>query len=129
MSRYLLDTNAWLWSTSDPDRLGKAMDLVRDGRNQLVLSAASTWEISIKYGIGRLDLPEPPRTYVPSRIQATDVTPLPIEHSHAAAVAELPPHHADPFDRLLIAQAQVLNIPIITADRQFEPYDVELVLF
>lgn len=92
----------------------------------MLLSAASSWEIAIKYALGRLPLPEPPGEYVPDRMRTSGVIPLPVEHSHALGVATLPLHHGDPFDRLLIAQAQAEAIPILTADREFDSYDVEV---
>lgn len=125
--RALLDTQAWLWMLTDPDRLGPALDIVKDAQNDLLLSAASSWEISIKYALGRLPLPEPPSVYVPNRMRSTGVIPLPVQHSHAVAVADLPPHHRDPFDRLLIAQAQLEEVPIITADTIMTSYPVTVI--
>lgn len=84
------------------------------------------WEIAIKYGLGKLELPDAPARTVPELMTRTATTPLPIHHSHALHVAELPPHHRDPFDRLLIAQAQLEALPIMTADPQFEPYEIEI---
>jgi PIN domain nuclease of toxin-antitoxin system len=108
-----------------PERLSvKARELVDAGDHELYLSAASSWEIAIKYSAGKLRLPEPPARYVPSRLEALRVIPLPIEHSHALHVATLPVHHRDPFDRVLIAQAQMENLQILTADRLFRAYDV-----
>ncbi|MBI3492044.1 MAG: type II toxin-antitoxin system VapC family toxin [Acidobacteria bacterium] len=123
--RILLDTQCWLWMTLSPDRLSpKARSLVERGGDELYLSAASAWEIAIKYSVGKLRLPEPPGRYVPSRLEALRVVPLPIEHSHALHVATLPRHHRDPFDRVLIAQAQMENLQILTADPLFAAYDV-----
>lgn len=108
-----------------PERLSvKARALVDAGGHELYLSAASSWEIAIKYSVGKLRLPEPPGRYVPSRLEALRVVPLPIEHSHALHVATLPKHHRDPFDRVLIAQAQMENLQILTADPLFRAYDV-----
>jgi PIN domain nuclease of toxin-antitoxin system len=90
-----------------------------------LLSAASGWEIAIKYRLGKLALPEPPRSYVPDRMRRSGTTSLAVEHDHVLRVAELPDHHRDPFDRLLVAQAQALDIPIVTADQQISAYDVE----
>jgi PIN domain nuclease of toxin-antitoxin system len=102
------------------------LSLLESPSNDLVLSAVSSWEISIKYALGKLSLPEPPSRYVPSRMTASGSRGLAIEHAHAVRVAELPPHHRDPFDRLLVAQAQIEKLILVTADRQFEPYDVDL---
>jgi PIN domain nuclease of toxin-antitoxin system len=122
----LLDTHVFLWANADPDRLGEHRELVADGRTELLWSAASTWEIAIKAGLGRLELPEPVERYVPDRMRRLGVTGLAIDHRHAAAVAELPPVHRDPFDRLLVAQAQALGVPILTADETIARYDVEV---
>jgi PIN domain nuclease of toxin-antitoxin system len=100
--------------------------LLQDPENQLFLSAASSWEIAIKYALGKLPLPLPPVEYVLSRMETSGTSPLPVQHSHALYAGSLPRHHADPFDRLLIAQAQLENLGILTADRQFEGYEVEL---
>ena len=128
MKRYLVDTHVWLWMQADPTRIEPtALRLIEDRSNELFLSAASSWEISIKYRLGKLHLPKPPAAYVPDRMRRSATLPLPVEHDHALRVAELPEHHRDPFDRLLIAQAQALGIPVITADDQFAPYDVEVV--
>lgn len=128
MTRYLLDTHVWLWLQTTPERLRDEVgELLADRTNTLFLSAASSWEIAIKYRLGRLPLPESPAEYVPERVRRSGVTPLPVEHAHALRVADLPEHHRDPFDRLLIAQAQLLNVPIVTADQQFGAYEVEIV--
>ena len=124
--RILLDTHVWLWMTSEPERLSPgALALVEDTANEVLLSAASAWEIAIKVGLGKLHLPEPPSRYIPSRMQAGGVTPLPVTLAHAAAVADLPRHHRDPFDRMLVAQARLEAIPILTSDPQLGAYDVE----
>lgn len=125
--RILLDTQCWLWMQASPERFSPAsMELIENAENELLLSAASSWEISIKYSIGRLRLPAPPSEYVPDRMEASGVTGLPVEHEHALHVATLPSHHRDPFDRLLISQAQILDVPILTADRQLASYEVSL---
>ena len=128
MTSYVLDTHVWLWLQSTPERLrDKVVDLLADRANTLLLSAASSWEIAIKYRLGKLPLPEPPAEYVPERMRLSGVTALPVEHAHALRVADLPEHHGDPFDRLIIAQAQLLNVPIVTADGQFGAYEVETI--
>lgn len=126
--KILLDTQCWLWMLSAPERFSShARALVVATENELCLSAASAWEIAIKYALGKLQLPEPPARYVPSRLRETRTSPLAVEHGHALRVAELPPHHRDPFDRLLIAQAQVEDLPILTADPVLSQYDVEII--
>lgn len=125
--RILLDTHVWLWMQAEPDRLSdETRAIVEHLDNELLFSAASSWEIAIKHAIGRLSLPADPMEYVPDRIRSSGVTPLAIEHSHALRVAGLPPHHRDPFDRLLVAQAQVEDVPILTVDPALDPYDVEI---
>ncbi len=125
--RILLDTQIWLWMQASPDRLSeRCLALVSDEANEILLSAASAWEIAIKYALGKLPLPEPPKDYVPDRMVSGGVSGLPVEVSHAIEVAQLPPHHRDPFDRLLVAQARAEGISLMTADPRLEPYDVDL---
>ena len=107
---------------------GRICRLVEDRRNELLVSAVSSWEIAIKYGLGRLPLPEPPERYVPERLRIIGAQALAIEHSHTLAVAALPPLHRDPFDRLLVAQAGLLDLPILTADPQVSQYAVSTLL-
>jgi PIN domain nuclease of toxin-antitoxin system len=125
---YLLDTHVWLWMLSEPDRLGRAADLLEDARNELLVSAASSWEIVIKHGLGRLPLPEPPSSFVPSRLRRSGVAPIGIDHADVLAVEHLPPLHRDPFDRVLIAQASRRGVPVVTRDPVFGDYSVEVVL-
>ncbi len=124
--RLLLDTHVFLWANAAPARLGERRALLEDPATERLFSAASSWEIAIKVGLGRLELPEDPSTWVPARVRAIAASPVAVEHEHALAVAALPPHHGDPFDRLLVAQARSLGVPILTADRGFGAYDVEV---
>ncbi len=126
--RVLLDTQVWLWMQAEPDRLApEPRRILEQTENELLFSAASSWEITIMYSLGRLPLPEPPDRYVPDRMRRSGVIPLPIEHAHALSVSSLPSHHRDPFDRLLVAQAQLEDVPIITADWSFRLYDIETI--
>lgn len=126
--KYLLDTSVWLWSVGPVERLNRrSRDLLADGRQEIYFSAASSWEISIKMSLGKLQLPDSPEVYVPNRLAAQAIQQLPILHHHALRVYSLPRHHPDPFDRLLIAQAQAEGLAILTADRAFEEYDVKVV--
>lgn len=126
--KVLVDTQCWLWMASAPEKLSAhARELVLTTANELYLSSASAWEISIKYALGKLQLPEPPGRYVPSRVHTLRTWTLPIDQEHALRVASLPPHHRDPFDRLLVAQAQVEDLPILTADPVFDRYDVTVI--
>jgi PIN domain nuclease of toxin-antitoxin system len=126
--RLLLDTHIFLWLLAEPERLGGYIASLEDPGNELLLSAASSWEIAIKVQLGRLDLPDNPRRYVPDRMRAIGAEPLPVQHSHALAVRDLPPLHSDPFDRLLVAQARDLRLWIVTADPQIARYEVETLL-
>jgi len=123
--RLLLDTQVWLWLQQDPQRLGDHLALLQDDGNELLLSACSAWEIAIKHRLGKLALPETPATYVPTRMSASGVTPLAVEHAHALGVAMLPDHHRDPFDRMLVSQATLERAPLVTADPQLRAYDVQ----
>jgi PIN domain nuclease of toxin-antitoxin system len=121
----LLDTQCWLWMVGASSRLSKkAAATLATPENELFLSAASVWEIAIKYALGKLRLPMEPAEYVRSRLALSQTAELPIHHRHAFRIASLPRHHRDPFDRMLIAQAQVENLRIMTADPQFAPYGV-----
>jgi PIN domain nuclease of toxin-antitoxin system len=100
--------------------------LVSALENELLLSAVSVWEIAIKWSLKKLPLPTAPDTLVPEWMDRTAVTPLPVLHRHALRVAALPRHHRDPFDRLLVAQAQVEDVPILSADPVFAKYDVDV---
>jgi len=124
----LLDTHVFLWLLAEPERLGQHLGSLEDPLNELLFSAASSWEIAIKVQLGRLDLPDDPRRYVPDRMLAIGAAPLPVQHNHALAVSELPPLHRDPFDRLLVAQARHLRLRIVTADVQIARYQVETLL-
>jgi PIN domain nuclease of toxin-antitoxin system len=125
--RFLLDTQAWLWLNAEPKRISAARrEQLQRPDTKRFLSAASAWEIAIKFALGKLPLPEPPGTYVPKRLRDTRTTVMAITERHALRVADLPPHHRDPFDRLIIAQAQIERLRIVTADPRFEPYDVDL---
>lgn len=125
--RVLLDTHVWLWMVTHPQRIAEpAREVLANADNELLFSAASVWEMAIKYQLGKLPLPEPPDTFVPPRLLRDAVRPLPIDHRHAAFVAQLPLHHRDPFDRLLIAQARLEDVYLCTADDVLRPYDVKL---
>ena len=123
----LLDTQCWLWLQVAPERLSSAtLDLLNDPDSEFYLSAASAWEVAIKHSLGKLPLPLPPDEYVRTRMEVSGTLPLAIEHRHALRVACLPLHHRDPFDRLLVAQAQEEELRLVTSDRQLAAYEVEL---
>jgi len=124
----LLDTQVWLWLLTRPERVAAELrGRLAEGSTQLLLSAASSWESAIKHALGSLDLPEPPRDFVPSRMRSSGVDGLQVSHAHALQVATLPHHHGDPFDRLLVAQAQVEDAALVTADQRLERYDVAII--
>jgi len=109
-----------------PQRLNaEAHKLLTETEDQFFLSAASSWEISIKSFSGKLRLPEAASTYIPKRLTSHGIHSLPITQIHALSAGELPPHHADPFDRMLIAQAIAENMVIMTADRLFDKYQTK----
>jgi PIN domain nuclease of toxin-antitoxin system len=124
---YLLDTSIFIWSLGPADRLNReARELIEETSEHLFFSAASAWEISIKHALGKLRLPELASIYVPKRIQARGMRLLPILNHHALMAGELPMHYLDPFDRMLIAQAKSEGLTLMTADRSFKSYDVEI---
>ena len=126
--RVLLDTHCWLWMHTAPERFsGRVRRILSSFEHDLVFSAVSAWEISIKCALGKLRLPLPTAEYVDSRLEMTRTSPLSITVSHALRAGELPPHHRDPFDRLLVAQAQLEQIPILTLDPQFHAYQVDVI--
>jgi PIN domain nuclease of toxin-antitoxin system len=126
--RYLIDTHCWLWWNATPDRLApEAFEVVANGANTIYFSAASAWEMSIKSALGKLRLPETIEQYLPRRLESNNMLVLPIELRHTLAVAALPPLHRDPFDRLLVAQAQTESLTLITADAGIRQYGVACV--
>ena len=126
--KFLLDTHCWLWLQADHERFdADLLESLAAPASRRYLSAASVWEIVIKHAIGKLRLPEPPAIYVPERMRVSRVRELPITHAHALAVGVLPPHHRDPFDRVLVAQAQIEGLTLVTADSTLTHYDVRLI--
>jgi PIN domain nuclease of toxin-antitoxin system len=114
--------------TSAPERFSShALRQIESPDTVLYLSAASAWEIALKYALGKLRLPVRPAEYVANYLGQTRATALAITVEHGAYVADLPSHHRDPFDRLLIAQALLEDLPILTADSQIGKYDVEVI--
>lgn len=125
--RILLDTHVWLWMNQSPARLrAESRALLENSQNHLLLSAVSTWEIAVKHQLGKLDLPMAPVRYIPERMAENMVRALPIDVLHTLRAASLPLHHRDPFDRLLVAQAQIEGLELMTADRRMADYEVSL---
>jgi PIN domain nuclease of toxin-antitoxin system len=111
----------------EPERIGKkTRTLITDQKNSFYLSIASVWEISIKHAAGRLTLPEEPLGYVRSRTRANGVALTPIDIELVCKAAQLPRHHGDPFDRLLVAQAQVDSLVLLSHDSAIQKYDVSV---
>ena len=126
--RFLLDIHCWLWLQTDRARFDPdLLEALAAPASRRYLSAASVWEIAIKHALGKLPLPAPPGAYVPERMRISAVRELPITQAHALAVGALPPHHSDPFDRVLVVQAQLEALTLVTADALFERYDVRLI--
>jgi PIN domain nuclease of toxin-antitoxin system len=123
--RLLLDTQAFLWFVLNDLRLSAtARALLTDPNNELLISPASYWEIAIKVSIGKYQVPWPFQDFIDDQIAQNQLTILPITTAHAAAVIPLPFHHRDPFDRLIVAQALVEGIPLVSADPIFDAYGV-----
>ena len=125
--RLLLDTYAFLWWIFDDPRLSPtARDLIADPAAEILFSAVSAWEVAIKARTGRLDIPADVPAFVQDQVRRNRFTVLPITLPHALRVHALPDHHRDPFDRLLVAQAQVEAVPLLSRDAQLMGYDVDL---
>jgi PIN domain nuclease of toxin-antitoxin system len=127
MSTLLLDTHVLLWAVARSERLSPlARSLCEDPDNVLLWSAVSTAELAVKVAIGKLTLPASVDAFVRRHARKLALQPLPLEDAHAAALERLPLHHRDPFDRLLVAQALVEEVPLLSADPALRRYDVEL---
>ena len=123
--RVLLDTHALLWFLNDDRRLSRhAYGLITAPDTGVLISVASLWEIVIKASLGRLELAEPFGDLIPAQLAAERIEVLPIEIRHLAALRDLPLHHRDPFDRLIIAQAVSERVPVVSRDREFGTYPV-----
>ena len=125
--RLLLDTHAFLWFVAGDERLShRARRAMEDDEAELFLSVASIWEMAIKSSLHRLNLPAPIATYVAEKIE-NGFRMLSVDWDHAAEVETLPLHHRDPFDRLLIVQAAMEKMPIVTADPVFHIYKTNVI--
>jgi PIN domain nuclease of toxin-antitoxin system len=121
--KVLLDTHAFLWYlTADPNLSSTAHTLMTDPQNELFLSMASHWEMGIKVSIGKLAIPGPFADVIPQQQRNTGIHLLPIQPEHVEQVVTLPFHHKDPFDRMLVAQAVVESLPLLSADVIFDQY-------
>lgn len=124
--RLLLDTHALLWySTNNPQLSTKAVGVISDGLNEVFVSAATPWELAIKVSIGKYPLNAPFETFIRKAIHGNRFSLLPIELSHAAQLSTLPYHHRDPFDRMMIAQAIVEGLLVVSCDKLFDAYPIQ----
>lgn len=124
--RIWLDTHIFIWMATEPERLSLRLAAsIIDRQNSLFLSLASIWEIQIKVALGKLDLKGDLATIVDIQIEQNSIELLPIDLKHIYALSNLPPHHRDPFDRLLIAQSQVEKMTLATVDSAFDRYEVD----
>jgi PIN domain nuclease of toxin-antitoxin system len=123
--RLLLDTSTFLWIVGGAKQLSpRARDLFSDPANEAFLSAASAWEIAVKHRLGKLPLPQAPDEFVPAQRSAHGIEPLAVDEESALHVAKLPDLHRDPFDRLLVAQALVGGLVVLTPDQDIRQYPV-----
>jgi len=126
--RALLDTHAFLWWIADDARLSRtARDVIASPDNEIIFSAASAWEIAIKARSGRLTLQVDADAFISDQLASNAFEVLPVMLRHALRVYSLPDHHRDPFDRLLVAQAQIENVPMLTADTELARYAIHTV--
>ena len=123
--RLLLDTCTFLWIVGGAKELSpRARELFADPANEVLLSAASAWEIAVKHRLGKLPLPQPPEEFVPGQRAAHGIEALPVDEESALHVAKLPDLHRDPFDRMLVAQALVGGLAILTPDEPIRQYPI-----
>lgn len=124
--KVLIDTRVFLWFMEGVRLRQNARDFLNDTfANEIFVSFATAWEISIKYGVGKLKIPHAPEIWFPDRVRRAGFKMLPIDLQHTLRVHSLPPIHKDPFDRLLISQADVENLTIVTEDPNFNKYQVK----
>lgn len=126
--KLLLDTHVFLWWVSDEGKISQsARNHIASGKNEVYFSAVSSWEISIKSSLDKIVLKTPIDEFIPEQLVSCNFRPLPIEVAHTVAVAELPDHHRDPFDRLLVAQSVVEKMSLVSNDSALSQYDIDLV--
>ena len=129
MTAYLLDTNILIWSALEPNRLSrKVSKIITDKNNFLFLSSASVWEIAIKHEKGLLELKTDCVDFIQSCIEHLRLSVLSIQWIDCLKAASLPKNHLDPFDRIIVWQAQERNIPVVTSDKLFKNYSIKIIL-
>ncbi|MDB5093575.1 MAG: pilT [Candidatus Eremiobacteraeota bacterium] len=125
--RLLLDTHAFLWAAADPDELRpNARAAIEDSANDVLVSAGVAWEISIKVALGKLTVPADPAVWFPARVRSLGFQALDISAAHVLAVGGLPDVHRDPFDRIMIAQAQIEGLTLVTRDPDNQKYPINI---
>jgi PIN domain nuclease of toxin-antitoxin system len=125
--KLLLDTHIFIWWADQPEKLSNAvLSALEDEANELLLSVASVWEMQIKIQLGKLKVRLPLKELVKNQQETNDLTVSPVTLTHVLAVGDLPFHHKDPFERLLIAQSTQEDLTLVTADSQFSAYSVKL---
>jgi PIN domain nuclease of toxin-antitoxin system len=123
--KYLLDTHIFLWWITDNSKLQRnTRDLISDKSNELFLSSASLWEMMIKSKLNKIDLPDDPKAYLKEQVEINSINILNITLEHSLETYDLPEIHKDPFDRMLIAQARVEKLTILTTDSFIKRYEV-----
>lgn len=126
--RLLLDTHAFLWAAADPDQLrAKARAAIEDSTNEVLISAAVAWEISIKVALGKLTVPAAPAVWFPARVRSLGFQTLDISAAHGLAIVGLPDIHRDPFDRIMIAQTQIEGLTFVTRDPENRRYPINAI--
>jgi PIN domain nuclease of toxin-antitoxin system len=124
----LMDTHVFLWWISDDIRLPlHVRTIISDSRNELFLSAASCWEIAIKYRLGRIKLPQKPDIFIIDQLSKNAIQSLPVFASHALYECNLPDLHRDPFDRIIVSQSRIEKLPVITSDPLMKQYKINII--
>ena len=125
--KFLLDTHVFLWWITDSPLISrKVRELMSEGSSDLFWSSASSWEIAVKYASGKLPLPDKPELFIPSELANNRISSLSITDDHSFEAGKLPIHHRDPFDRMLIAQSNLENMPLISSDQIISHYEVKI---
>lgn len=125
IKRLLLDTNAFLYFINNDSALSKTAKNLLESEVDLLISTASLWEIAIKFSVGKLVLPDAFGKFIPAQIHQNDIEILPVTLPYLEKVSTLPFHHKDPFDRLIIAQSMVEDLPVVSSDAAFDLYQIE----
>jgi PIN domain nuclease of toxin-antitoxin system len=127
--RLLLDTHAFLWAAASPEELAPTTRAaIEESANDVIVSAAVAWEIALKFTLGKLTVPADPSVWFPARVRSLGFQHLDITAAHALALGGLPDIHRDPFDRIMIAQAQIEGLTFVTCDPLNQKYPVHVLL-